>query len=421
MTEGPESRCLEVEFDWGASRLTAALALCSAVAFGLALAGSRWQLVAFALPMLGVLCSLGRQPRSPRAQLHVRAESVGFFEGERVELSVWVQSDSDTATLELALSAVEGMAVEVLAREPHRITVACTAGRWGRYPVRAHVTAAAHGGLVAGRATLDAAQFYVFPVAPARSTAIPRTELPDRIGTHVGRRAGSGVEYADIRAYTPGDQLRAVNWPVSARRRSLHVTDRLSEQAADVVVLIDTYPQPAGPATESTERTVRGAMQVVQTALRRGDRAGVVALGGRRPRWLAPDIGRRQFYRVLDATLGAGTGFQTSVGTLAPRQAMPPGAIVIGFSTMLNTHFAMALIDLRKRGHVVVAVDVLRGTPAPAAQDPLVGRIWSLERSFMYRDMRTIGVEVIPWREGNTLDEAMALIPDRRAAGRLRR
>jgi len=34
----------------------------------------------------------------------------------------------------------------------------------------------------------------------------------------------------------------------------------------------------------------------------------------------------------------------------------------------------------------------------------------------MYRNMRTIGVEVVPWREGNTLDEAMQLIPDRRAA-----
>ena len=36
----------------------------------------------------------------------------------------------------------------------------------------------------------------------------------------------------------------------------------------------------------------------------------------------------------------------------------------------------------------------------------------------MYRDMRTVGVEVVPWREGETLDEAMQLIPDRRASRR---
>jgi uncharacterized protein (DUF58 family) len=418
MTEAAETHRLEVEFRWGASRLTETLATCSAVAIGLALASSRWQLMVFAAPMLGVLCSIGRQPHTPRTHLCVHAESGGFFEEERIRLGIWVETDSNNAAVELALSAVTGMTMEVVEQDSDRLTVMCAAERWGRYPIRARLTATVRGGLIAGTATLDAVQLYVFPVAPARSTAIPRTKLPDRIGTHVGRRVGSGVEYADIRAYMPGDPLRAVNWPVSARRRSLHVTDRLSEQAADVVVLLDTYPQPPGPATEAAEHTVRGAMQVVQTALRRGDRAGIVALGDRQTRWLAPDIGRRQFYRVLDATLGAGTGFQSSDGSLAPRPALPPGAIVIAFSTLLNTHFAAALIDLRKHGHVVVTVDVLRGTPASDDRDPLVDRIWSLERSFLYRNLRTIGIDVVPWQEGSTLDEAMQLIPDRRAARR---
>ena len=39
---------------------------------------------------------------------------------------------------------------------------------------------------------------------------------------------------------------------------------------------------------------------------RQGGPVGVVVLGGR-PRWLGIDIGRRQFYRILDAVLGAGS------------------------------------------------------------------------------------------------------------------
>ncbi|EUA13657.1 hypothetical protein I553_6776 [Mycobacterium xenopi 4042] len=113
----------------------------------------------------------------------------------------------------------------------------------------------ARGGLLTGTATVDVAEVVVFPVAPPQSTVIPQTELLDRLGTHLTRHIGSGVEYADIRAYVPGDQLRTINWPVSARRRSLHVTQRLTDRAADVVVLIDTYPQPAGrrrrPPSES--------------------------------------------------------------------------------------------------------------------------------------------------------------------------
>ena len=283
---------------------------------------------------------------------------------------------------------------------------------------------------MAGTATVNAADVFVFPVAPTQSTAIPKTELLDRLGTHLTRHVGPGVEYADIRPYVPGDQLRTVNWPVSARRGSLHVTQRLTDRAADVVVLIDTYPQPPGPATEATERTLRGAVQVVQSALRSGDRAGIVTLGGGRPRWLGADIGRRQFYRVLDTLLGAGDEFETTTGTLAPRAALPPGAIVVAFSTMLDTEFALSLIDLRKRGHTVVAVDVLEGAPFAGATaharsettyDPLFTRMWAMQRSFMYRDMGTIGVDVVSWSSAGTLDQSMRLVPERRRPVRGRR
>ncbi|MBI3225923.1 MAG: DUF58 domain-containing protein [Mycolicibacterium cosmeticum] len=415
MDEPTETRRTGANFSWGAAPLMIILTVCSVLAVSLGLALSRWEPIALAIPAAAALALAGWRFSAPPVQVCVDAESGGFFEGERIRLTVWPESGS-TGAVQLTVSAVAGMDVHVVEEEPDRLVVECTAQRWGRYPVLAHLRTRARGGLLAGSATLHAVELYVFPVAPARSTAIPRTELPDRLGSHVGRRVGSGAEYADIRAYMPGDPLRAVNWPVSARRRALHITQRLGEQSADVVVVIDTYPQPPGPATEATERTVRGAMQVVQTALRRGDRAGIVALGGRHPRWLQPDSGRRQFYRVLDATLGAGSGFHSSVGSLAPRPAVPPGAIVIGFSTLLNTHFALALVDLRKHGHAVVAVDVLRGSPAADELDPLVTRIWSLERSFMYRDMRTIGVEVVPWHEGSTLDEAMQLIPNRHSA-----
>src|SRR5262249_21101334 len=247
------------------------------------------------------------------------------FETEQMQLKVWAAAESDDVALALTVSAVDGMDLDVVERASHQVTVAVAAERWGRYPIRARIDVVACGGLVAGTATVDAAHVVVFPVAPPQSTAIPRTELLDRLGTHLTRHIGPGVEYADIRPYVPGDQLRAVNWPVSARRGSLHVTQRLTDRAADVVVLIDRYPQPPGPATEATDRVVGGAVKVVQSALRSGDRAGVVVLGARHPRWLGADIGRRQFYRILDAVLTAGDDFEITPGTLAPQAAMPAG------------------------------------------------------------------------------------------------
>ena len=47
-------------------------------------------------------------------------------------------------------------------------------------------------------------------------------------------------------------------------------------------------------------------------------------------------------------------------------------------------------------------------------RDPLVDRMWTMQRSFMYRDMATVGVDIIGWPAGTTLDQAMTLVPDRR-------
>jgi uncharacterized protein (DUF58 family) len=408
----------DVVLCWRASPLARALATCTAITLALAVLGSSWQLIAFAAAFLGVLVSMRWQRPAPKVSVHAEPGMWRCFEGEQVELTVWASTDG-AAAVESTVAVVDGMHLEVLDPRAPRLVITVSADRWGRYPIVMRVTVAASGGLLAGTASVDVADVFVFPVAPAQSTALPRTELPDRLGAHITRRIGRGVEFGNIRAYVPGDQLRTVNWPVSARRGSLQVTERLSERAADVVVLIDTHDQPAGPATEAGERTVRGAVQVVQSALRSGDRAGVVALGGR-PRWVGPDIGRRQFYRVLDAAMGAGDRFEITTGTLAPRPAVPVGAVVVAFSTLLDTDFALALIDLCRRGHVVVAVDVLDGVPFDGPFDPLVGRMWSMQRAFMYRDMATVGVDVVSWRGDTTLDQVMNLVPDRRRR-RLRR
>jgi uncharacterized protein (DUF58 family) len=412
----------EAQLRWRASPLTRAIATCAAVALAIGVIGSCWQLVAFAAPLLGVLCSVSWQRPLPRVRVHAEPASQRCFETEQTQVTLWADTETFGTAVGLTVSAVEGMRLEVVERTSRqRQTVIATADRWGRYPLRATVEVIAHGGLLAGTGTVDATDLTVFPVVPPQATTLPQTELLDRLGTHLTRHIGRGVEYADIRTYVPGDQLRTVNWPVSARRGRLHVTQRLTDRSADVVVLIDGYPQPVGPATDASERVVRGAAQVVQTALRHGDRAGIVALGGGKPRWLGADIGQRQFYRVLDTVLGAGDEFESTTGTLAPRTAIPFGAIVVGFSTLLDTEFALALIDLRRRGHVVVAVDVLQGAPFRTTQDPLVDRMWALQRSAMYRDMGTVGVDVVAWQADRSLDQSMRAVPDRRRPAKGRR
>jgi len=407
------TRQADFRLRWHTTELARTLVICATVALAAALMSGRWQLVGFAAPMLGVLASVGLQRPVGAMSVQAAPDLIRSFENEQVTIRMDVSAASEGSTAALSVSAPAGMTAEILDdTDPQAITVGASADRWGRYPLTARLQVVASGGLLAGTGAVEIADVFVFPVTPPAPTPLPRTELLDRLGIHLTRHIGPGVEFADIRPYVPGDQLRTVNWSVSARRGSLHVTQRLTDRSMDVVVIVDLSHQPPGPATTATQRSVEGAVQVIQSALRNGDRAGVVGLGGQQPRWVGPDIGQRQFYRVLDTVLGTGAGYQTMTGTVAPRTAVPPGAVVVAFSTLLDGSFGLALIELSRRGHVVVVIDVLDGCPLGDDLDPIVTRMWALQRAAMYRDMRVVGVEVVAWPKGITLEAAMRLLPD---------
>ncbi|WP_024800874.1 DUF58 domain-containing protein [Nocardia sp. BMG51109] len=418
------SSVAETELRWRPAPLVFMLAGAAVPALVLAVVLGRWQLVVFAAPMLGVLATAPWQVSRTRIQVD-GAGALRCFESEEVVMSVAAFVEDGHALLRCRPEDSSGIDVRVeqsvdSGPAPAGLRLALSTGRWGRYPMTVRVTALSPAGLSVASASLPAGEVYVYPIADPQRIRLPRTDYPERIGTHLTRRHGPGVEYADIRAYAPGDQLRTVNWPVSARRGRLYVTERLTNRAADVVVLVDNSLQAPGPATDSLELSVRGAAQVAQSALQAGDRTAVVCLG-RAPRWLRPDIGRRQFYRIVDTVLEVGDEHIPTSGTLAPYAAVPLGAIVVAFSTLLDTQFALALIDLRKRGHVVVVVDVLRGTPFREQLEPTLARMWQLERASMYRDMGTVGVDIVAWSEDTRLDQIMRLLPEQRRLVRVRR
>lgn len=406
---------------WRASPLVSALAACTGVALVLAVVTGRWQLIVFAAPFIGVLAAGGRRPSGARVWVADEPEPLRCLESEEVAVAASVESAEPAVVYRVRPAPVAGLQIDAgRTTAPHQVAMRVSAERWGRYIIPVEVQTVSTSGLwVGSAATLPAAEVRVYPLSDPQDVAVPPADLPDRIGTHLTRHHGPGVEYADIREYVPGDSLRTVNWRVSARRGRLHVTDRLTDRAADVVVLIDTYAQPSGPATVATERSARGAAQLVQSVLQRGDRVGVVLLGSA-PRWLAPDIGRHQFYRLLDAILDAGEWHSQSASALAPRAAVPPNAIVVAFSTLLNADFGLALTDLRRRGHPVLVVDVLDRLPFREDPDPIVARWWRLERSRMYRNIAVTGVDVVGWSHDSGLNHAMHLLPRRPRRGRRR-
>jgi uncharacterized protein (DUF58 family) len=143
-----ETRRTEVDLRWHASPLTRAVATCAGVVLVAALIGSRWQLIAFVAPLLGVLCSIGWQRGLPKVFVHAAPGLQRCFEGEQTQVSVWATAEPADLTVALAITGVDGMRLDAIPEPSGRQTVTVAADRWGRYPIRATVDVVAPGGLL---------------------------------------------------------------------------------------------------------------------------------------------------------------------------------------------------------------------------------------------------------------------------------
>ena len=104
------ARRTEAVLRWSASPLTRAIATCVGVALAVAVIGSRWQLIAFVAPMLGVLASIGWQRRPPTASVLGRPAMTRCFENERVQLSAELTEESADAVATLKVCRGTGLA-----------------------------------------------------------------------------------------------------------------------------------------------------------------------------------------------------------------------------------------------------------------------------------------------------------------------
>jgi uncharacterized protein (DUF58 family) len=269
---------------------------------------------------------------------------------------------------------------------------------------------------------------------PHRLQIYPRPELLRSLvapldtqlatGDLVARVRADGLEFADTRAFVPGDRLRAVNWRASARRGELIVNERHPDRNADVVLFLDSFAEARGGGEDdgTLERAVRAAATLAGRYLERRDRVGLVTFGGVL-RWLEPGSGMIQRYRLIDALLETGVEFSYAwkgVNTI-PARTLPPKALVIAVTPLLDERSIAALLDLRARGYDLVVVEV---SPEDVVEpgtglDALAYRLWLLRRAALRARFERSGVAVAQWRDAIPLDAGLEGVRASRRRARL--
>ncbi|MCF7751133.1 DUF58 domain-containing protein [Bacillus subtilis subsp. subtilis] len=123
------------------------------------------------------------------------------------------------------------------------------------------------------------------------------------IGQHASRSRGAGLEFAQYRAYEPGDELRQIDWKLYARSDRFFVRESERESPITSWVLIDASASAAQsdrvrPDWSRLDHACATAACVVELALQQGDRFGVIAVNGNGVQLVPAGSGPRQRDRV---------------------------------------------------------------------------------------------------------------------------
>ncbi|HTT90275.1 MAG TPA: DUF58 domain-containing protein [Acidimicrobiales bacterium] len=396
----PLDRLTSRRLDWRVSRHARRLSLLALAGLALAVVTKRPEFVAVAAPAL-VLLGTWRGAKPEVVQVAVQLSAGRVFEGEQVAVDVVVTGLGDNP-VEMLLHPSDGIEVvrghDRAATTPARLSLAVT--RWGRYwPGFVEVVSWDRCRLFEAHTFVPVPELDCYPLPAQHRKAVVLGPLASRAGDHPARTPGEGMEFAGVREYVAGDRQRSINWAATTRRGRLQVNTFAAERSEDLVLVVDATSDVGKPGSTTVDHALRGALGVARTYLDARDRVGMVFFG-ERMRWLAPGMGDRQFFRLLDAIMAGRAGWSSGNDiTRLPRVALPPGAAVIAFSPLLDHKFIETLRDLRQRGFSVIVVDVLDAAPKPTRDrlDRLAQRIWRLEREALMFSIREIGITVVAW------------------------
>ena len=410
-----------------------AYAVVAAAGFVAALALRRAELAAVVAPF-ALLVALGVRAQAPGLRAWVEIDRERALEGDVLEVLVTLRAATAVDRVEVGLALPNGIevaegrnpvALRLAADEEREVALLLRCTRWtavelGEVQLRARDRI----GLVRFEGRVDRRRpLRVYPTPEHLRRLISPAHTQAATGSEVAPLRAEGLEFADTRPFVSGDLVRSINWRATARRGSLIVNERHPERNADVVIFLDSFAEARGSDEGTLEQAVRTTATLAGRFLERRDRVGLVAFGGIL-RWLEPGGGLAQRYRLVDALLETGVEFSYAWKgvNVIPARTLPPRALVVAVTPLLDERSVTALLDLRGRGHDLVVLEI---SPEPYLEpgrdrsDLVALRLWRLQRADLRTRFERLGAAVATLDDRRTVEEALEEVRAYRRHARL--
>jgi uncharacterized protein (DUF58 family) len=171
---------------------------------------------------------------------------------------------------------------------------------------------------------------------------------------------GRGMEFAEVREYAPGDDVRTIDWNVTARMGAPFVKKFVEERDLTLLLVVDLSGSHRFGSRFLVKRDYAAELSAVLafSAVANHDRVGAVLFTDRIESYVAPDRGRDHALRIVRDVLAKepqGTGTDLAAALRFARQVMKRRGIVAVLSDFQARDYERPLGVLRRR-HDVIAL-----------------------------------------------------------------
>lgn len=191
-------------------------------------------------------------------------------------------------------------------------------------------------------------------------------------GAYHGARPGVGLTFAELRAYEPGDDVRHLDWNVTARQGKPYVRRFTEERALTLWLIVDVSASLRfGPEGRTkADRAAQAAALLATAAAHSGDRVGLALVSDRIEAEIPPGGGARHLARVIRALVATPTASRGTALTIGLSRLRHPArrALIVVISDFLSPE-PVGIWRRAARRHEVVALRVVepREEELPAA------------------------------------------------------